>query len=317
VIDDAKYFTLDIVEVATAIASFDSNVTEIRLFGSRKYPGKVRSDLDFLVTGPANVSTLVDFRNQSQLYNPLDLWLASGETATSSVNGSWLRIANLNTFELYPNIDPALAQDLHQQTFRTDINYAMSIGLAAGFTPGQTDHLGLTTRLPSVFDSSLVGGAVTLVEAIRNGIEAARHMRNDGHAMLGKGTHPAILTEYDLQNLTELILAPIIPLVREPFTVKCQGIERTADFSFASGRIVLELKMSKSSSELGSAVKDAHGILNCYLDHPGVEVALAVLGIAQGVNFDKNALESWAETRNGRHALVRVVTVPTEVSTRI
>lgn len=68
-----RYFTLDIVDVATAIARSDVGVTRVSVFGSRKFPGKIRSDLDLLVQGPSNMSTMIDFRDQSQLYQPLDL----------------------------------------------------------------------------------------------------------------------------------------------------------------------------------------------------------------------------------------------------
>jgi hypothetical protein len=140
-------------------------------------------------------------------------------------------------------------------------------------------------------------------------------MRRDGHAGRGKGTQLVFQNEYDLQNMTELILSPVMALQREPFTVKCQGVERSADFSFAGGRLILELKMSRNRSALDSALQDAKGELGCYLDHPGVELALAVIEVTASANADKNAIESWIEFRGDRRAIMRVVDLPEDVLT--
>jgi predicted nucleotidyltransferase len=86
-------YELDIVEVADEIARAIPGVTSVRLFGSRKYPGKRRSDLDLLVSGPTSLAELNEFRAVSQHYLPLDLWLEGGETASSAVNGSMLPVA--------------------------------------------------------------------------------------------------------------------------------------------------------------------------------------------------------------------------------
>jgi hypothetical protein len=140
-------------------------------------------------------------------------------------------------------------------------------------------------------------------------------MSRDGNAKRGKGTQLALLNEYDVQNLTELVLSPIISLQREPFAIECQGVRRSADFSFANGRLILELKMPKDRGELGNALKDAKGVLGWYLDHPGVEIALAILAVTPNANADKNQIESWTETRGDRRAIMRVVTIPEEILT--
>jgi predicted nucleotidyltransferase len=310
-----EYFELDLVAVASELAARVSNVSSVRLFGSRKYPGKVRSDLDLLVFGPTNLSSLLDFRNRFNRYEPLDLWLVSGDSATSAVNGSSLQIRDLHTIELYPRVDEKFSQQLRVQRFRADIAYALTSIPRDMTTQVRDDHLGLSARNPRLLDTNLVITAEAIVDVLRNALDALKRMRNDGHARRGSGTLPTLATEYDLQNLTEMVLAPVLPLEREPFAVTCQGKKRTADFSFASGRVILELKFAKSSGELGSAVKNTHGILTCYLNHPGVEVALAILGVSPSASADKNRLESWTETRGQRQAIVRVLTIPEETLT--
>ena len=116
------YFELDLVGVAAELAATIPGVRSIRLFGSRKYPGKVRSDLDLLITGPSNLSSLLDFRDKFQHYKPLDLWLASGGAATSAVNGSVLPVEALRTIELYPHPDPNLLSELRVQRFSLRLN---------------------------------------------------------------------------------------------------------------------------------------------------------------------------------------------------
>jgi hypothetical protein len=307
------YFELDIVEIAADIAANVPDVTSVRLFGSRKYPGKVRSDLDLLIAGPASLPSLLEFRNRLRHYKPLDLWLVYGTTATSAVNESVLTVEAVRSYELFPQPDPKLAPELRRQRFRADIQYAMTIIPPNSYVRVRGDHLGLSRRLPTLLDTNLINAADAIVEVIRNGLEAIRRMRKDGNAGRGSGTQLAVNNEYDVQNLTELLLAPIVSLQREPFTVVCGGIRRSADFSFAEGRLVLELKMSKNRGELGSALKQAQGILECYLDHPGVEVALAVLAVTPNANADKNAIESWTKIRGERHAIMRVITVPQEI----
>jgi hypothetical protein len=307
------YFELDLEAVAAELATAVPGVVSVHLFGSRKYPGKTRSDLDLLVIGPANLASLVEFRDQAEHRKPLDLWLVTGGAAASAVNGSVLLVDALETVELYPQ--PALSHDLQMQQFRSDIEYKMTILPSGSFVPVRGDHLGLQARSAKLLDASIDVAANGIVDVLGNGLEALRRMRGDAHARRGKGTLPTILTEYDLQNLVELVLAPVIGLEREPFTVECQGIKRTADFSFAGGRIVVELKFSKSTSDLGGAVKDAQAALSCYLNHPGVEVALAVLAHTPDVNVDRNALESWSEVRGARRAMIKVVAVPEELLT--
>lgn len=116
----------------------------VALFGSRKYPGKVRSDLDLLIVGPSNVDLLVGLRSSVPHYKPLDLWLVAGENAYSTVNGSLVSVGNLRTYELFPE-STALPQELRRQRFRADIDYRMTV-----IPPGAT----------------LRSGAITLVYAL-------------------------------------------------------------------------------------------------------------------------------------------------------
>jgi predicted nucleotidyltransferase len=76
--DRDPLYELDIVDVANEIARVIPGVTAVRLFGSRKYLGKRRSDLDLLISGPSSLAELNEFRAISQLYLPLDLWLEGG-----------------------------------------------------------------------------------------------------------------------------------------------------------------------------------------------------------------------------------------------
>jgi len=310
----ADYFELDLVDVASDIATQVPGVTSVRLFGSRKYLGKVRSDLDLLITGPSNLESLLNLRSRFQHYEPLDLWLAAGETAISAVNGSTLPVHALRSYELFPGFS-SLPAELRKQQFRADIEYSMTIIPPRSYIPVRGDHLGLSARLPTLLGSELIQAAEAVVGIIENSFEALRRMSKDGNARRGKGTQLAMFNEYDVQNLTELALSPIISLQREPFMVECQGINRSADFALASGRLILELKMSKDRGGLAKALKDAKGALGCYLDHPGVEIALAVLAVSPNANADKNAIESWTEVRGDRRGIMRVVTVPEEVLT--
>jgi DpnII restriction endonuclease len=305
-------YELDIVKVAAEIATQVPGTASVRLFGSRKYPGKVRSDLDLLITGPSNTSLLLNFRNKFQHYKPLDLWLANGDTAVSSVNGSILPIRELRCFDLFP--DPSgLPDNLRRQTFRADIDYKMTIIPPGTYTPIRGDQLGLRTRMPMLLDAELIQASEATVRIVENAFAAVQRMRNDGNAKRGKGTQLTMLNEYDIQNFVELVLSPIIPLRREPFTVECEGVRRTADFSFANGRLVVELKMPKDKTELASVLKDARGALSCYLDHPGVEIALAILTVTPEAHADKNSIESFHESRGHRSAIMRVMTLPAEI----
>jgi hypothetical protein len=306
------FYELDIVDIASEIAREITGVISVSLFGSRKYPGKIRSDLDLLVTGPLNMGALTYFREKFQHYGPLDLWLAVGETAASVVNGSVLPVNELRKIELYPD-HSRLPVDLKKQRFRSDIEYQMTIVTPGTYVPIRGDRLGVTRRCPLLLDGNIDQSAEAVVRILENAIEAVRRMRHDGIAKRGKGTQISIRTEYDLQNLTEMVLSPFMALQREPFTIKCQGVRRAADFALAGGRLILELKMARNSSEVASVIKDAKGVLSCYLDHPGTEIALAVLAIASSVHTEKNSIESWAEVRGSRHAVMRVVNLPIDL----
>jgi predicted nucleotidyltransferase len=143
-----EIFELDIIDVAAEIAAEIPGVTSVRLFGSRKYLGKVRSDLDLLISGPSNLSSLLAFRSTSQHYQPLDLWLATGETAISAVNGSALQVQALRSYELFPE-SPDLPSELRRQLFRTDIEYKLTVIPPASYAPVRGDHLGFNARLPT------------------------------------------------------------------------------------------------------------------------------------------------------------------------
>lgn len=109
------YYVLDLVDVAAKIATQVAGTDRVLLFGSRKYPGKVRSDVDLLVFGPTALPQLSDFRSSDERYEPLDLWLAHGTTAMSAVNGSTLPVDELTTFELYPRPDSRIEGELRYQ----------------------------------------------------------------------------------------------------------------------------------------------------------------------------------------------------------
>jgi hypothetical protein len=268
--DRAEYYELDICKISQEIADEIPGVTKVALFGSRKFQGKVCSDLDLLVYGAPDAPSLTDFRSKFPHYGPLDLWLVMGDQAISAVNGSVLTVQDLQTVELFPNASPDFTLELRRQRFRTDINYAMTIIPPASFALLRGDYLGITSRLPKLHENSLSDAADTVVQILHNCLQAIQRMRSDGNAGRGKGTVLTFSTEYDIQNLAELLLAPVFPIQREPFIVRCEGVRRTADFSLAEGRLVLELKMPKTSGELANGVKQAKGVLNCYLDHPGV-----------------------------------------------
>lgn len=220
-----------------------------------------------------------------------------------------LSIQDLQCLELFPDPDPSVQAGLREQRFRTDINYKMTIGLAAGFVPEKPDILGVSTRRPGLFSASSIVVAQEIVAALESAVDAVNRIRKDAAARRGKATLIALTNEYDLHNLAEMVLAPFLPLAREPFSIRCDGIERTPDFSIAQGRIVIEFKFAKDSSEWASNLKEAQGVLPCYLSHPGVETAIAILGVIDEVSIDRNAVESTADFRPGRQGLLRVLRI--------
>uniref|UniRef100_UPI003F498789 PD-(D/E)XK nuclease domain-containing protein n=1 Tax=Paenarthrobacter nicotinovorans TaxID=29320 RepID=UPI003F498789 len=253
----------------------------------------------------------MQFRSTKQHYQPLDLWLQLGEKAVSAVTGSTLPVSSLVTIPLYPNPTLSALDEIRVQKFRADIDYKMSFVPPSSFPARQTGALGLTDRLPKILDPSPALAVTAIVDVLRGAVTALTRMRDDGNARRGKGTQLDLLTEYDFQNLAEIALAPLIPLQREAYVVKSGGKERTVDFSIAQGRVALELKFAKTTSELNSAIKDAHGILDIYLEHPGVEVAVAVLGVVEGFKVDHNGINSWSLTKsNGRRAFMQTIAVP-------
>ncbi|WP_193664368.1 PD-(D/E)XK nuclease domain-containing protein [Nocardioides kribbensis] len=305
-----EYF-MDLVDLAADLAHGVGGVDRVSLFGSRKYPGKVRSDVDLLVSGPASGDVLVDFRESSRQYQPLDLWLEQGGSAFSVVNGSMLAVENLSLIDLFPVADLDRLGGLRRQRFRDDYEYAMSMApLPRAAVPVRQDNLLVTRRLPSILEDDLSLSAQVVVDVVRNAITAATRMRGDGNAKRGKGSHVTLSVEYDLQNLMELVLASFLPISREPFVVKVSGAKRSADFALADSRIAVELKFAKDGSELSAELKDAHAVLEEYLRHPGVEVALGIIAIAEDVRADVNDIESWTASRGHRVALMRVVQVP-------
>lgn len=304
-------FELDLLQLAADIVDGVEGVTRVALFGSRKYPGKVRSDVDLLVSGPPSGDVLVAFRQSNPHYAPLDLWLERGGVAFSVVNGSMLNPADLDVIELAPNPDLARLGEMQKQRFREDIDYMMSMApLPTALVPMRADHLGLTQRLPLSLGEELSVAAQTVVDVVKHALQAMRRMRTDGNAKRGKGSHLTLYNEYDLQNLLELVLASFLPITREPFVVKVSGSKRSADFALADAKVALELKFAKNGTELSAELKDAHAVLAEYLKHPGVVVALAIIGIAEDVSADINSIESWADNVGDRMAMVRVVRVP-------
>lgn len=120
-------FTLDILSVAAELASMVPGVDSVHLFGSRRSPGKVRSDLDLLVVGAQNQSSLVEFRHRDRQYQPLDLWLAAGTHAISAVNGSKIKISEAEAVKIWPTPSRDLGADIRIQTFRADVSYEMTM----------------------------------------------------------------------------------------------------------------------------------------------------------------------------------------------
>lgn len=305
------YFDLDLIAVGDDLARSVPDVEAIRLFGSRKYPGKTRSDLDLLVTGPPNLEALLQFRSSNQFYQPLDLWLVLGDSAVSAVTGSTLPVSSLSTIPLFPLPDTQELGTIRTQKFRTDIDYKMSVVPPSSVPSRQEDALGVKHRIPALLDPSLEVASTAIVELLEGAVKALVRMREDGNAKRGKGTQLTLLTEYDFQNLAELTLAPIIPMQREAYVVRSGGKDRTVDFSVGAGRIALELKFAKTSSELNSQLKAAQGILKTYLEHPGVEIAIAVIAIVEGFKVDYNAISSWCEVGSyGRRAFIKTIKVP-------
>ncbi|MFS2030263.1 MULTISPECIES: hypothetical protein [unclassified Curtobacterium] len=311
-----EYYDLDLVTLAEELAEDLGEEITVQLFGSRKYPGKTRSDLDLLVAGPSGLEALNAFRDSRQHYQPLDLWLQTGDSAVSAVTGSVLRVADLRSRPLYPEPDEGLAQTVRVQRFRSDIDYKMSVAPPRSDPMRQRPALDLASKIPGLLDPSPFHAAQAVVQVLDAAVNAVDRMRDDGNARRGKGTQLRLLTEYDFQNLTELVLAPLIPLEREAYVVRESGKDRTVDFSLAQGKVALELKLAKTSSELNSELKDAHGVLDAYLNHPGVEVALAVIAIKDGFRIDRNAIHSWSQNRDAnRRALVRTIIVPSRLCT--
>lgn len=312
-----KFFFMELGSLAQELVASVPEVRRIAMFGSRKYVGKVRSDLDLLISGPASADVLVDFRESRTEYQPLDLWLeVPGGTAVSAVNGGVLQIRDLDVIELFPNLDTARLRGLERQRFRSDVNYMMSLAPSPkSVAKLRADHLGMTTRLPTVLEDDLAIVALTVLEVLEHAVEAARRMRTDKNAMRGKSSHIAVATEYDLQNLAELVLSSIFSVEREPFVVRESGAERSADFSLASGRLVLEFKFAKTGSELSKQIKDAHSVLETYLKHPGVEVALGILGVVEDVDTNVNGIESWSTVDGRRKAMMRTLTIPRSITT--
>lgn len=309
-----EYFELDLVTIACAIAEDVTGVERVALFGSRKYPGKVRSDVDLLISGPSTGDVLIAFRESNRLYAPLDLWLDHGGSAFSVVNGSTLNVRDLDAIELYPTPDLERLKSLSTQRFRADVTYVMSMApTPPSVVPLRGDNLHMLRRLPTLFEEDLTVVAVSIVKILEHAIQAMLRMRSDGNARRGKGSHLTLSVEYDFQNLTELLLSPIFPTSREPFVVKVAGSKRSADFALADSRIALELKFAKNGSELSAELKDAHAVLRGYLDHPGVELALGLVGIAEDVEAKVNDIESWSDARGDRIALMRVIRIPVEL----
>ena len=274
------------------MASSIPDVTAVRLFGSRKYHGKLRSDLDLLVEGPHNSVRLLEFRRRHQQYSALDLWLVTGDTATSVVNGSVLNVVDVDSICLYPQ-PGALSADLTRQSFRADIDFKMTSIPPEGLVRLGHDHLGITQRLPTLLNEDIRLASDCVVQIVGGALNASKRMRSDGQAGRGRGVWPVLKNEYDFQNFTELVLAPIVNIQREPFTIQDKGTSRSADFSLAAGRLIVELKFPKSGGSLAAATKDAEGVLNQYLNHPGVEVAIAVIGVPSDLSPDINAIEQW------------------------
>lgn len=306
---------MELESLAQELVAAVPEVGRIAMFGSRKYAGKVRSDLDLLISGPASADVLVDFRESRTEYQPLDLWLeVPGGAAVSAVNGGVLQICDLDVIELFPDFDTARLQGFERQRFRSDVNYMMSLAPSpTSVAKLHADHLGITTRLPAVLEDSLAIVALTVLEALEHAVEAARRMRTDKNAMRGKLSHISIATEYDLQNLAELVLSSIFSVEREPFVVQESGAERSADFSMASGRLVLEFKFAKTGSELSKQIKDSHSVLETYLKHPGIEVALGILGVVEDVDTNVNGIESWSTDDGRRRAMMRTLIIPRSI----
>jgi hypothetical protein len=304
------YFELDVVAVARDIAERIPGVTQVSLFGSRKYPGKIRSDLDLLVWGVSNSADLNAFRDSRQHLQPLDLWQEMGGMAISATNGSSLPVADVGAMRLYPHPDDAVIESLRMQRFRADINYAMTVIPPTGLVPLKADLYGIHRRHPGFFLPTLSETIDSLVSVISEGVQTLGRIRGDKTAMRGSGSLVTITNEYDFQNLIEILLAPVMSLSRESFVARCQGVERTVDFMVADGKVALECKYAKSRSEWGSQIKDAEGALDCYLSHPGIDVALGLLGVGFEGHISKSGTESWHSRRGDRVALLRIVPIP-------
>lgn len=222
--------------------------------------------------------------------------------------------SDLEVVELFPIPDVKCLGVLRSQRFREDIDYKMSMApVPLAVVPVRGDNLLLTRRLPLILEQELNVAAQTVVDVIEHAIQAAYRMRNDGNAKRGKGSHLTLSVEYDLQNLVELVVSPFLPISREPFVIKVSGAKRSADFALAGSKVALELKLAKNGSELSSELKDAHAVLKEYLKHPGVELALGIIGIGENVSADVNDIESWVESQGDRIAIMRVVRIPAEL----
>ena len=300
--DMPDYEDISLEPVIDLLTKEIAAVVSIELFGSRAHrTGSIRSDVDIILHSKNRPSPVL-LRKIEDSFPYLDIFHSyDGVNATSLWNGSSLVATDeglskmLNSKLLWTNETGFVDENrgLLIQSVSVNVNFIMSA--TPTYKPKQNLHrifqeeLDKTGVPDTTLNPSWNIASERLLDIIELSINNTTSQFNKRASNLTIDSYK-IETEYDLQNIICATIKPWInDLEREPFIVSHAGAKKYADFSFSSGKFMIEAKHIKKTNK-NEVIKSLKGISNIYSKNTLIECVAFFITVEEDVDIDVQVL---------------------------
>ncbi len=294
----------DLKKIINALLEKADSIEEVYIFGSRaRGTNSYRSDIDLLIYTP-RVLASVDFAPWiNRKYNPVDLFETNDhKNARSLINGSSI-VSDEGTVE--SKLDAVLlwSQDKNyndsfdgwiQKTLLSETFAMTLLPMPGDITSTARRFAGelLEAGLPN---TNIGAGWREIGQRIAEIVEAALDARFKLRTNASNITSESIkiANEYDFQNFIYFVLKPWLPTLQaEPYIVKFDGQEKSADFAIEGNSLVIEAKHIRDYSTKAAVLKTLEGLANFYQVNPNLKSLLFLILVNQDVDIDAHLIES-------------------------
>lgn len=296
----------DLRELIDELVGRYPSIESVVIFGSRNFGTQSdRSDIDLIIKHDAHIKP-VELRNLTQEMCPaLDLFLCRDNVAVSCANESCVSADSFN--QLIERLGGTTLWTRADQFSEDYANWEFRIPVGIDFKPtvALLSFEQYETWAPRIRDfmagveaagfptSPFVG--VTAVD-VANAMIVALHGAVGELPSLetrGRDSCVTLKNEYDFQNLFHLICKSWFPgLAREEVTIKYDGQDKIADFSFLDSQLVFEFKHIRDGNTKAAVVKTLTGLTEFYTTHPNISILINVVLVDAVVTLDDRRMEA-------------------------